>query len=289
MPDLRQLRAFVAVAEERNFTRAAERLHLRQQAVSKTVAQLEGELGVALLERTTREVRLTAAGATLLASGRDALAAADAAFGAARDVGRGLAGIVRVGVSPAVGPVARDEAIRVLRDGADDLAVSLHEVRPGEVEEQLRDRAMDLVLARTAPVAPAVDSASLRPCPVALCVPAGHRLAGAESVHLADLDGERLLVWSRRGTPYTDLLLDRVAAAGAAVEPVQARVTGAGDHTELAERGAVALTPVGWPAGKGIVELPVEDDISLPLLVLWPAGAPSPAVRRLRAGMTTVA
>ena len=63
MPELRQLRAFVAVAQELNFTRAAERLHLGQQAVSKSVRQLERELGVTLLERTTREVRLTAAGA----------------------------------------------------------------------------------------------------------------------------------------------------------------------------------------------------------------------------------
>ena len=237
MPDLRQLRAFVAVAEELNFTHAAERLHLGQQAVSKTVSQLERELGVELLERTTREVRLTAAGVALLARGRDALLAADAAFAAARNVGRGLAGTVRVGISPAVGPVAREEAIRVLRDGAGDLAVSLHEVRPGEVVEQLRDRELDLVLARTAPAAPAVDSASLRPCPAVLCVPAGHRLAGAGAVRLAELDGERLLTWSRRGTPYTDLLLDRVAAAGAVVEPVQARVTGADDLVRARRAG----------------------------------------------------
>ena len=69
MPELRQLRAFVAVAEELNFTRAAERLHLGQQAVSKSVGQLERELGVALLERTTREVRLTPAGDARSAAG----------------------------------------------------------------------------------------------------------------------------------------------------------------------------------------------------------------------------
>src|SRR5512145_2714275 len=101
MPDLRQLRTFVAVAEELNFTRAAERLHLAQQAVSKSVRQLEGQLGVELLERTTREVHLTEAGAALLESGREALAAADAAFSRARDVGLGLSGTVRVGLTPA--------------------------------------------------------------------------------------------------------------------------------------------------------------------------------------------
>jgi len=93
-----------AVAEERNFTHAARRLHLAQQAVSKTVAQLEAELGVPLLERTTRDVRLTAGGAALLRSGRALLAAAEDAFSEAQHVGHGRAGTVRVGVSPAVGP-----------------------------------------------------------------------------------------------------------------------------------------------------------------------------------------
>src|SRR3954451_2239016 len=101
MPDLRQLRTFVAVAEELNFTRAAERLHLAQQAVSKSVRQLENELGGALLARTTHGVRLTAAGVPVLDSGRDELAASDAAFTRARDAGRGLSGTVRVGLTPA--------------------------------------------------------------------------------------------------------------------------------------------------------------------------------------------
>lgn len=287
MPELRQLRAFVAVAEELNFTRAAERLHLGQQAVSKSVQQLERELEVALLERTTREVHLTPAGVALLAAGRDALAAADAAFERARAVGRGLRGTVRVGVSPAVGPVVREELIQVLREGASELSVALHEIRPGEVPQLLRDRALDLVIARTTPAAPEVESASLRPSRAVLCVPAGHRLAAARSVRLAELDGERLLTWSAPGTPYTDLLLNRLAAAGASVQPVQARVTGEAELSELASSDAVALVPFGWPPGKGIVQLPVEDEVSLPLLVLWHAGLPSPAVHRVRAGMSS--
>jgi DNA-binding transcriptional LysR family regulator len=287
MAELRQLRAFVAVAEELNFTRAAERLHLGQQAVSKSVGQLERELGVALLQRTTREVRLTSAGDALLQSGRDALAAADAAFDRARAVGRGLGGTVRVGVTPAIGPATREEVALVLRDDAPGLSVSFHEVRPGEVSQLLRERAVDLVLARTSRDAPDVDSASLRPSPVELFVPAGHRLASATSARLAELDGERLLTWSAPGTPYTDLLLTRLRAAGARVEPVQSPITGGGEPPDLTDTGAVALMPAGWPAGERNARMTIEDDISLPLLVLWPAGLPSPAVHRLRAGMGT--
>ena len=285
MPELRRLRTFVAVAEELNFTRAAERLHLAQQAVSKSVRQLERELGVELLERTTREVRLTAAGAVLLERGRTALAAADAAFAAARDVGRGLSGTIRVGASPAVGDAVLERVVAVLRDGAPDVAVSLLEVRPGDVERRLRDRDLDVVIARTARVGPDVESAALRPSPALVAVPAGHRLADAGTIDLARLDGERLLAWSPAGTPYTDLLVARLAAAGARVEPVESRVTGGQSLTELAPTGAVAIVPEGWPARDGTVLLGVRDDLTLPLVALWATGMEPPAVRRLRAAL----
>ncbi len=277
----------MAVGEELNFTRAGERLHLGQQAVSKSVQQLERELGVELLERTTHQVRLTAAGAALLESGRDALAAADAAFERARTVGRGLAGTVRVGVSPAVGAGVREEVAAAMRDGAAATSVSFHEVRPGEIVQRLRARSLDLVLARTAPDVPDVASAALRPSPVELILPPGHRLREAASARLADLDGERLLAWNPPGTPYTDLLVARLAAAGARVEVVQASITGGNTPPRLVETGAVALVPTGWPRGDENVRVPIEDEISLPLLVLWPAGAPSPAVRRIRARLSS--
>jgi DNA-binding transcriptional LysR family regulator len=287
MPELRQLRAFVAVAEELNFTRAAERLHLAQQAVSKSVGQLERELGVALMERTTREVRLTPAGRALLESGRDALVSADAAFERARQVGRGLSGTVRVGITPAVGADVREEIAQTLLDGAPDLSVSFHEIRPGEVSPKLREHAVDVVLARTDRGAPDVDSAPLRPSRVELFVPHGHRLAGATEVRLAQLDGERLLTWNPPGTAFTDLLVDRLTAAGARVEPVQARIVGGGQPPDLASTDAIALLPAGWPAGEHNLRLPIADEITLPLLLLWPAGLPPPAVERIRGAMST--
>jgi DNA-binding transcriptional LysR family regulator len=286
VPDLRQLRTFVALAEELSFTRAAERLFVGQQAVSKSVRQLERELGVELVERTTHDVRLTAAGAALLEAGRPALAAADAAFAAAREAGRGLTGTIRVGVSPAVSPLDRQEVVDVLRRGAPDVSVSLLEVRPRDVRRLLRARELDLVLARTSDDAPDVDSASLRPTPAVLCVPAGHRLAGGDPVGLAQLDGERLLTWSPRDTAFTDLLLTRLAAAGAQVEPVESRVTGSTGLAELADRDAVALMPAGWAPADDVAQVALADDVTLPLLVLWPTGAPSAAVRRVREGMT---
>ncbi len=285
MPDLRHLRAFVAVGEELNFTRAAERLHLAQQAVSKSVAQLEGELGVELVRRTTHDVDLTNAGAALLLAGREVLSAADAAFEEARALGRGLEGTVRVGVTPPVGSALRAEVAAVLRAGAGDLSVAFHDVRPGDLAQLLRDRAVDVVVARTERAGPEIESAALRPTPASLFVSVHHRLADRTSVSIAELDGERLLTASQPGSPYTDLLMDRLAAGGARVEAVQARVTGGGGPPDLAEVGAVALLPQGWPAGEDLVELAVKEGVTLPLLLLWPAGAPTAAVDRIRAGM----
>lgn len=285
MPELRHLRAFTFVAEESSFTRAAERLHLAQQAVSKLVQQLEAELGVQLLERTTREVRLTAAGASLLERGRAVLIAADDAFARAQTVGRGLAGTVYVGVSPSISPPERHEIARILRDGAPDLSVSFHELRPSGVTEALRDRSVDFALTRTFGGAPDVEQAELRPSPAELVAPPGHRLAADHPVALADLDGARLMTWSAPGTPFTDLLLARIEEAGAAVELVESKVTGGGGAPELAEADAVAIVPVGTYSGTDVVRVPFSDGMSVPLLLLWPRGLPHASVTRVRASL----
>jgi DNA-binding transcriptional LysR family regulator len=285
VPDLRQLRAFVAVAEELGFTRAAARLGVGQQAVSKAIARLEADLGVALLERTTREVRLTPAGAALAEPARRALAAVEAAVAAAREAGGVPTGTVRIGTTPAVGPREREDAVAAIRRDAPEVSVGVHEVRPRDVGRLLASRELDLVLSRSRAGGPAVDAAELRPTPAVLFVPDGHRLSGGRAVAPGELDGERLLTWNPPGTAFTDLLVARLAAVGARVEPVESRITGAGSASELARLGAVAVMPEDWPASDGVARVPLSGDLTLPLLVLWPLGSPSPAVRRLRAAL----
>jgi DNA-binding transcriptional LysR family regulator len=108
--DTRLLRAFVVVAEELNFTRAAQRLFLAQQALSSQVAQLEARLGVKLFERTTRRVTLTAAGERFLEPARSALAALDAGTA---ELAR--TATLRVGMSATAGVPLVGEAIRRFR------------------------------------------------------------------------------------------------------------------------------------------------------------------------------
>lgn len=283
MPDLRQLRAFVAVAEQLSFTQAAELLHLKQQTVSKTVRDLERELGVELLERTTREVRVTGAGAALIEPAKETLRQAEAAFETVRAIGSGKSGTVRVGVTPAIGPDDRIDAVRALRSQAADVSVSLRDLRPGDLHRSLRARDVDIALTRVSGTEDAsLHHAELRPTPMRIYVPATHRLADKRRARLEQFDGERLLTASPTGTPYTEMLVSRFARAGARVVVVEGHVTGGAVFlTELESADAIAVMPAGTTPPEGVVGLAV-DDFELPLIMLWPAGLPSGAVARLR-------
>jgi DNA-binding transcriptional LysR family regulator len=287
VPELAQLRAFAAVAQELSFTRAAQRLGVSQGTASKAVRALEEELDVALLERSTRAVRLTRAGAALLDGCGEILALVDATLAEVADIGAMASGTIRVGVTPAIGPRDRADAITALSARGDDLVVALRDVRPAQLRPLLRAGELDVALVRAHGLAePGISATALRPTPMVLCVPAGHRLAGERAVAVRALDGERLLLPSRPGTPYADLVLAQLRAAGAEVEAVEARVTG-GDVTlvELGEHGAVALMPVGTQPPPGVQVVELDGGLHLPLFVLRATGRPSPAVRALVAAL----
>src|ERR1700760_4389761 len=97
--ELRHFRYFVAIAEERSFTRAAERLWVAQPGLSTQIRRLEAELGITLLKRHTRGVDLTEAGELFLTRARVALAAADTASATGRDLEAGVVGSVRLGIA----------------------------------------------------------------------------------------------------------------------------------------------------------------------------------------------
>jgi DNA-binding transcriptional LysR family regulator len=281
VPELRHLRILLAVAEEHNFTRAAESLSLSQQAVSRAIAQLEDELGATLFERSTHDVALTRAGDALLPGCRQALAAIEDALQSAREAAAGRRGSVSVGVTPAIGPRVRAELITILRTGADELEVALRELRPADLTKALDDRSIDIALARSVIAGPSVSSRPLTPTAASVYLPVEHPLAGLPTVDVSDLDGGRLMTWSSPDSPFSTMLLELLLAAGARVSPVLAPVTGGDDPPLLTETGTVALLPTG----EATVERPTTPAIRLPLFVMWRSGTHSPWAERLVQGL----
>jgi len=281
MADLRSLRVLATVVRRASFTDAAADLHVAQQSVSRTIAALEAELGVSLVERTTRSVSPTLAGRTLAREAERILADVDDALARAREIGRGDQGTVRIALSPAIGS---DEVTRIVtgvRDALPGVELSLVDVRPAQVVEELtRDRA-DLVVARTVPSSADIESAQIGTTEAALAMPAGHPLAGRVSVDLAELDGAQVVVWTGRSA-FTQFVVDAFAQRGAAITPVTATVLGRGGHVDVAEGRGVALVAAGDMVHRDVVLVPVRPVVALPVLGAWRRGTHRPTVARLR-------
>lgn len=216
--ELRQLRYVAAVARERHFTRAAERLHVAQSALSHQVRRLEAELGAELFARTSRRVELTPAGELVVARAGRVLAEVDALHG---DLDR-LSGVLQG--SLAVGgllPFARVDWAAFLGDFQDlhpEVGISLREGTAGETIELLLRDELDVAFAFAPPGGLPAELASLELATeeLAVIMARDHPLAASERVRLRQLAGEPFVVFYR-GAAMRDAVDQAFVAAG--VEP----------------------------------------------------------------------
>lgn len=207
MLDLTQLRSFVAVAEELHFGRAAARLNLTQSPLSRQVQMLEQALGVVLLERTSRSVRLTPPGRTLLVEARKLLDAVEGAERLTRRVARGEAGIVTLGFTSASAYQALPRLVTRIRAALPEVELVLQEMVTTEQIEALAARRIDLGLMRPPDTLTGQQSGiALAPLlreRLLLALPQGHKLAEAgRRPELKDLDGQPFVTWSPHGGGY---------------------------------------------------------------------------------------
>src|ERR1700742_1982373 len=144
--ELRHMRYFVAIAEERSFTRAAERLWVAQPGLSTHVRRLGAELGVRLLNRHPRGVSLTQAGEVFLERARVALAATDAAAAPGRDLSAGVIGRVRLGGAGGAGGAAASDLLRRFSNERPGIELSVLQGYGGALWRDLRDGRLDAVL-----------------------------------------------------------------------------------------------------------------------------------------------
>ncbi|MFI5606573.1 LysR family transcriptional regulator [Amycolatopsis sp. NPDC051903] len=187
--DLRKVRYFVAVAEELHFGRAAERLHIAQPVLSRQVRALEEELRAQLFVRDRRSTELTAAGRQLLEDSRPILAAAEALRRRVALAARGTSTFT-IGFMPGI---TVTQPVRALTARHPELSVELVRTTWDDQAEVLHDGRADVSIVRL-PVQP--RGLTVRPMygePRVAILPVTHRLAGKESVEVADLAGEHLL------------------------------------------------------------------------------------------------
>ncbi len=191
--ELRHLEYFVAVADERNFTRASEQLHVVQSGVSAAIKTLERELGSPLFERTSKRVDLTDAGAALLPQARATLDAARAARDAVDQVRGGLRGTLRVGTMTSLGPVDLPALLGEFHHRHPEVTIRLAVNPNGSrgLVEALAVGTLDLALVSVPGPPPAgVTLRALASALLVLVVPADHRLAGRSGVGIAELAAE---------------------------------------------------------------------------------------------------
>jgi DNA-binding transcriptional LysR family regulator len=213
--DLRQLRSFVAVAQRQSFTRAAEDLHIAQQAASQHVKALERALGVALLRRNSRRVDLTPAGAVLLNDSRRILAAADRAARHARAAARGEAGMLRIAYTLTTAWHTLPTLLAMLGEKHKRLRVEPREVFAGELCELLLGEAHDLALAPATAYPRGFCKRILRTEPLCVALGDHHPLARRRRIALAALSDQQFEIWPREMAPgFYDAVVGACRAAG---------------------------------------------------------------------------
>jgi DNA-binding transcriptional LysR family regulator len=281
VPELRHLRYFVAVAEELNFSRAAERLHMAQPPLSLAIRQLERELGAELFQRSTREVTLTESGRALLDGARRTLAEAERAVVSAKRAASGDVGQLRLAFSWS----ARYETLpalgRAFRARHPDVELLAQEMWNAQMLPALRSGAVDVAVALCPELGSDMVEEVIRAEPVVAVLGAGHALAGEEAIALSSLAAEPFVFFPRELAPrFHDVLIGLCRSAG--FEP---KLSSGSFHTGwdlgiIGDSPVVAIAPMSVASGQadGVVTVPLSDPRDrLETSLVWPADDASPA------------
>ncbi|MBS1694661.1 MAG: LysR family transcriptional regulator [Actinobacteria bacterium] len=287
MFSLARLSCFIAVAEELHFGRAAERLHMTQPPLSRQIQQLENELGVHLIDRTTRSVTLTPAGVAFLPDARRILQLAEGAAQTVKRVPAGELGTVVIGFTAASAHAVLPRLLDRARERLPDVTIELREMVTAAQIDGLTTGELDLGMARPPLKRPGLVSRPLLHEQLIAAVPVDHPLAGlGRQLTLTDLDDQDVVMYSPVEARYFhELLISTFTIAGATPRYVQ-HVTQVHTMLVLVRSGiGIALVPASAATvhPEGVVfrtigafrERPVELD------AVWRGDSTNPALLRL--------
>jgi DNA-binding transcriptional LysR family regulator len=277
--ELRQLRYFVAVAEELHFGRAAERLHMSQSPLSRAIRELERELGLVLFVRTTRRVELTAAGSLLLERSRRALAEIDGAISDARKAALPDGRVLTLGYGPFSRPVALSIGDALARHQGEPTVRFDEGVTPEMLRRVARhDLAAAVVMeSPTAARQHGVRIDTLRDEPLLAALPESHRYARAEAVPLEAFVAEVVMLPTEPpGQMFNAWFRTVVRAAGFELSRTVQTMSAPWDRRMLPVASGEAVSQfVGeWAAdAPGVAAVPFDPPLTFPmdLASCWPA------------------
>lgn len=283
--ELRQLEYLVAVAEERNFTRAAERVHVSQSGVSAQIRQLERELGAELFDRSARAVTLTVAGRAALEHARAALAAAASVGRAVEDVNGVIRGGLTVGMVIGCTITPLFDGLAAFHRAHPGVEISLREGESDRLVEGVRTGALDAALIGAPAVPEGLEALTVVSEPLVAVVPAHHPLADLPRVTLGDL-AEHPIVCMPEGTGLR-AVFDRACAARGVRPRITLQASAADAVADLAARDlAVAILSTSMAARySGRLTARAIADAREPALLalVWRPGTHNPALRELLA------
>jgi DNA-binding transcriptional LysR family regulator len=286
------LQYFIGVARERNFTRAAERLHVAQPALSRQVRLLEQELGVELLHRTTHEFELTEAGRFLLDRGPALLTAADELWRSVRTYGTGERGTVVVAYAASASYETAPRLLRALAERRPGIAVTTQLKSVDEILAGVADGSIDLGLVRCPPSRPDLEMRTIRRERQGLLLRRDHALAGRAAVAVVELAGEPLLMHAREANPgHYDAVLALFRDQGVEPRVVLRTLTFDLAYTPVASGEAVAI--VGESSRLGLPDelcwVPLRPEAAFAVTLVARRHKRSPAVARLLETATDIA
>lgn len=291
--DLRDLNAFIAVAEELHFGRAAARLHMAQPPLSTRIRLLEKELGLELFERSTRSVKLTDAARRLLPPARRALSQVSAVKDVAASIASGEEGRVRIGFAGASSQRALPLLTRAVREAHPGIELVLQsQTYVYSALDKLVSGDLDLAFVRLPIAHPALSHRVVEVERLLCALPSGHRLADQEAVRLQDLVHDDFVsLPDDQGSILQATMATRCLSAG-----FRPRITQVApdSHTVLALVAAgagvtITLSSVRHVQSVGIVYKPIAGDEPDQMLaaLAWRTDDPSPALRRVLEVSTT--
>ncbi len=290
--DVRSLRYFVAVAEHNSFSRAAEALSVVQSAVSHRIEELEDEVGTRLFDREGRSVRLTGAGAVLLADGRRIIRSIAEAKDRLRELGEGEAGQLRIGFQAAAcRRPAVSESLIAFRRHYPKVELELSPMTGQNMEEALAKGEIDGAFFYRHGNPPLCHRVLYRDNWV-LALPTSHPLASAAELHLGDLATESFIVLPRKITPILhDRILAACAAGGLTPRVVQEAFEESMVLNLVAVGMGVAFVLDSLPTelnGNVVLKRVADFDVPTELCFLWEATTANPALGRFLAVLDAV-